>query len=486
MLLGEFFAPKGHFLKGFHSMKRFIGDKQFYKMIFAVALPIIIQNAITNFVSLLDNIMVGSLSTEAMTGVSIVNQLFFVFNLTVFGAISAAGIFTAQYHGLGDSNGEKHTFRFKFLIILIGVAVGIGLFVFYGKELISLFINTNAEFDVTDPEKTMAYALDYLKIMIIGLLPFALSQVYSSTLRETGETLLPMISSVISVSTNFILNYLLIFGKFGLTPLGVEGAAIATVIARFVELAILVLWTHINKKRCPFIVGALKSLYIPSKLVRQITVRGLPLMMNEFLWALGVTVTNQCYSTRGLDALAAINIASTLNNLFSIVFLSMGSVIAIIVGNQLGAGETEKAQDTDRKLIALSFMSAVGMGILLAGFAPIFPLFYNTTQSVRSLATYIIIAFAVLMPFHSLAHASYFTLRSGGQVMITILFDSVFMWVIAIPVARLLADFTKISIKILFPICHGLEAIKAFLGLWLVGKKTWVKQLVSRSEKEKN
>lgn len=467
-------------------MKRFIGDKQFYKMVFAVALPIIIQNAITNFVNLLDNIMVGSLNTEAMTGVSIVNQLFFVFNLTVFGAISAAGIFTAQYHGLGDSTGEKYTFRFKFLIILIGVIVGIGLFVFYGEELISLFINSNAEFDATDPEKTMTYALDYLKIMIIGLLPFALSQVYSSTLRETGETLLPMISSVISVATNFILNYLLIFGKFGLPRLGVEGAAIATVTARFVELTVLVLWTHLNKKRCPFIVGALRSLYIPAKLVARITVRGLPLMMNEFLWALGVTVTNQCYSTRGLDALAAINIASTINNLFSIVFLSMGSVIAIIVGNQLGAGETEKAQDTDRKLIALSFVSAVVMAIMLIGFAPVFPLFYNTTQSVRSLAAYLIMIFAATMPFHALAHASYFTLRSGGQVMITILFDSVFMWVLAIPVARLLADLTKISIKILFPICHGLEAIKAFLGLWLVGRKTWVKQLVSRSEKEKN
>ncbi|MBE6606991.1 MAG: MATE family efflux transporter [Ruminococcaceae bacterium] len=465
-------------------MKRFIGDKQFYKMVFAVALPIIIQNAITNFVNLLDNIMVGSLCTEAMTGVSIVNQLFFVFNLTVFGAVSAAGIFTAQYHGLKDYKGETYTFRFKFLILLIGCAVGIVLFLIYGRELISFFISAEANVDTTDPAKTMEYATDYLRIMMFGLLPFAMSQVYSSTLRETGETVVPMFSSVVSVSINFILNYLLIFGKLGLPCLGVKGAAIATVVARFAELAILVLWTHLHSKRYPFIIGALRSPYIPGKLVAQITVRGLPLMLNEFLWAMGVTITNQCYSTRGLDALAAINIASTINNLFNIVFLSMGSVIAIIVGNQLGAGESEKALDTDRKLIVLSVMSAVGMGILLIGFAPIFPLFYNTTQNVRSLATYLIMIFAAIMPFHALAHASYFTLRSGGQVFITILFDSVFMWVVAIPVARVLADFTKIGIKLLFPICHGLEAVKAFLGLWLVNKKTWVKQLVSRSEKE--
>ncbi len=467
-------------------MKRFIGDKQFYKMVFAVALPIIIQNAITNFVNLLDNIMVGRLGTEAMTGVSIVNQLFFVFNLTIFGAISAAGIFTAQYHGLQDYKGEKYTFRFKFLIILIGCAIGIGLFILCDKELITFFINSNSEYDATDPTKTMGYALDYMKIMLIGLVPYAVSQVYSSTLRETGETVIPMISSVISVSANFVLNYLLIFGALGLPRLGVKGAATATVIARFAELAILVLWTHLHSRRCPFIVGALRSPYIPAKLIAQITVRGLPLMLNEFLWSMGVTITNQCYSTRGLDALAAINIASTISNLFNIVFLSMGSVIAIIVGNQLGAGETQRAQDTDRKLIALSFMSAVGMGILLIGFAPIFPLLYNTTSTVRSLATYLIMIFAAVMPFHALAHASYFTLRSGGQVLITILFDSVFMWVIAIPVARLLADFTNIGIKLLFPICHGLEAIKAFLGLALVNKKTWVKQLVSQTEKKKN
>lgn len=465
-------------------MRKFIGDKQFYKMVFAVALPIIIQNAITNFVNLLDNIMVGRLGTEAMTGVSIVNQLFFVFNLTVFGAVSAAGIFTAQYHGLQDYKGEKYTFRFKFLIILIGSVIGIALLVLYDRELITFFISSNAEFDTTDPTKTMEHALDYLKIMLIGLIPYAISQVYSSTLRETGETVIPMISSVISVATNFILNYLLIFGIWFFPTLGVKGAAIATVIARFAELAILVIWTHLHTRRCPFIVGALKSPYIPGKLIAQISVRGLPLMLNEFLWSMGVTITNQCYSTRGLDALAAINIASTINNLFNIVFLSMGSVIAIIVGNQLGAGETEKAQDTDRKLIALSLISAVGMGILLIGFAPIFPLLYNTTDTVRSLATYLIIIFAAVMPFHALAHASYFTLRSGGQVLITILFDSVFMWVVAIPTARLFADLTKIGIKLLFPICHGLEAIKAFLGLALVSRKTWVKQLVSQSDKQ--
>ena len=464
-------------------MKKFIGDKGFYKMIFAVALPIIIQNAITNFVSLLDNIMVGRLGTDAMTGVSIINQLFFVFNLTIFGAVSAAGIFTAQYYGLKDAKGQTYTFRFKLYMILLGCLAGVGIFVFFGRPLISSFIHSGSE--AVDQIATMEYAADYMKIMLIGLLPYSLSQVYASTLRETGETVIPMKASVVSVVTNFVLNYVLIFGAFGLPALGVKGAAIATVVARFVELVILFLWTHLHSDNCQFIVGAYRSPYIPAGLMLQIVIRGLPLMVNELLWSMGVTVTNQCYSTRGLDALAAINIASTISNLFNIVFLSMGSVIAIIVGRQLGAGEKELAIDTDRKLIALSFTSAVTMGLMLIGVAPFFPLLYNTTETVQSLATYLIIMFAIMMPFHSLAHASYFTIRSGGQVFITILFDSVFMWVVAIPVAKLLSGLTSMGIKLLFPICHGLEAIKAGIGIWLVGKKTWVRRLVSNTDEKR-
>ena len=462
--------------------KKFIGTRDFYKKVLVLMIPIMIQNGITNLVNMLDNIMVGQVGQAEMTGVAVTNQLFFVFNLTIFGAISAAGIFTAQYHGLSDYKGEMHTFRFKFIVVVLGSIIGIVLFIFGGEALINTFIHDSA--GDADPVLTMKYAKEYLTLMLWGLIPYAVSQAYASNLRETGKTMPPMVASVIAVATNLVLNYVLIFGKLGAPAMGAKGAAIATVISRFAEVIILVVWTHVNYKKCRFIVGAYRSPYIPGKLVWQITLKGMPLMVNEMLWSMGVTIINQCYSTRGLDALAAINIASTINNLFSIVFLSMGSVIAIIVGNQLGAGELEKAKDTDRKLIALSFTGAVVMAAILVGFARVFPMFYNTTEAVRELAAYIITVFALVMPAHALAHGSYFTLRSGGQVMVTILFDSVFMWVIAIPVARILADFTTMSIHYLFPICHGLEIIKAVLGLILVARKGWVKQLVSNAKDE--
>ncbi len=460
------------------NVRKYFGDRRFYKMVLTIAVPIMIQNGITNFVSLLDNVMVGQLGTEAMSAVSIVNNLIFVFYLLIFGAISSAGIFTAQYHGYKDINGVKYTFRFKFIIIMIASLATLAAFGLAGDSLISLFLHESES--GSDLELTMSYAKKYLEIMLIGLVPYAISQAYASTLRETGETILPMIGSICAVLTNFVLNYILIFGKFGAPELGVNGAAIATVISRFVEMGILVIWTHVNTEKCPFIKGAYRSPYIPAALNKDIIIRGLPLLFNELMWSAGVTITTQCYSTRGLDVVAALNISTTINNVFNVVYLALGSAIAIVVGNLLGAAKLEEARDTDRKMIAFSVMCSIAMGVLLTAFSGLIPLMYNTTDEVRGLATYMMIVLACVMPFGAYAHGAYFTLRSGGRVMITLLFDSVYMWVIVIPTALILSRATSISILWLYPICHGLEVFKAIFGAVILKKCNWVKQLVGK------
>ncbi|MBO5898209.1 MAG: MATE family efflux transporter, partial [Clostridia bacterium] len=264
----------------------------------------------------------------------------------------------------------------------------------------------------------------------------------------------------------------------GAPALGVQGAAIATVISRFVELGILVLWGHTHTAACPYLVGAYRSLYMPSTLTRQIAVKGLPLMANEVFWAIAITMRNQCYSTRGLEVVAAQNIGTTVINLFSVVYLALGSAIAIVVGNQLGAGEIERARDTDRKMIAFSVTCAGGIGLLLIGVAQVFPLLYNSPDSVRSLATYMIVISGCAMPFFSYAHAAYFTLRSGGRVGITFLFDSVYMWVIVVPAVLLLSRFTDISIHWLFIAGNLAEVLKCIFGFIFLRKINWARQLV--------
>ena len=458
-------------------LKKYIGDKSFYKRVLTIAVPIMIQTGITNFVSLLDNIMVGRLGTESMSGVSIVNQFIFIFNLLIFGAVSAAGIFTAQYHGNGDIEGEKYTFRFKFLMNVIAATVGIIVFAAFDDVLISLFLHSgSAEGDLA---LTLEYGKSYLKIMLIGLIPYALSQVYASTMRETGETIMPMVASVVAVGSNFILNYILIFGKLGFPPLNAEGAAIATVISRFAELAILIIWAHTHKAKCSYLFGVYRSLYIPKTLFISIILKGLPLMLNELFWALAITLRNQCYSTRGLDVVAAQNISSTIVNLFNVVYMAIGSSIAIIVGNELGAGRLDGARDTARKMLAFSVTCSTALGVVMIIFSNIFPAVYNTTDSVRSLAAFMIIISAVTMPFCACAHSSYFTMRSGGKVLITILFDSVYMWVLVLPLSFILSYFTGMNIHLMFAICQSTEAIKAALGLAVLKKGTWVRQLVA-------
>ncbi len=458
-------------------LKQFIGDKAFYRRVFQIAIPIIIQNGITNFVSLLDNIMIGQVGTVQMSGVAIVNQLMFVFNLCIFGATSGAGIFTAQFYGSHDNEGVRYTFRFKMLIGIVLSALGIGAFCLAGSPLIQLYLKGDG--NTADAASTLAYGLDYLKVMLWGLVPFALSNAYSGTLRETNQTLVPMLAGVVAVFVNLVLNYILIFGHFGAPTMGVRGAAIATVISRYVELAIVAGWTHLHSVDNPFIVGAYRSLRIPAALTRQITVKGMPLLINEALWSVGMATINQCYSTRGLDVVAATNISSTLNNLSSIVYLAMGNVVGIIVGQQLGSGADRKTvQDTDRKLIFTSVVSCLLFGCLMAALSGVFPLFYNTTQDVRNLATKLICIMAIIMPFHAYAHATYFTLRSGGQTMVTFLFDSCFVWVCSVPLAFCLSRFTGLPIVPLFAICQSCELLKCLLGAYMLRKGTWIQNLV--------
>ena len=457
-------------------LHRYIGDRAFYRRALGIAIPIIIQNGITNFVSLLDNIMVGQVGTVSMSGVSIVNGLIFVFNLCIFGASSGAGIFTAQFHGCDDSEGVRHTFRFKFLICLVISALGCAVFLGLDEFLIGLYLTGDG--DPATAAQILSEGRRYLQVMVWGFLPFALTQAYAGTLKETGNTMVPMVAGICATLINLVGNYILIFGHFGAPALGVAGAALATVISRFAELAIVALWTHRHKDRAAYIEGAFRSLRIPGKLLKAITVKGMPLLVNEFLWASGMALLNQCYSTCGLDVVPAQNISSTLFQLSSVVFLSLGNAVGIIMGQMLGAGNSKsQVRDANRKLLFASIVSGLVFGCVMAAVSSLFPLLYNTTDSVRQLATGLICINAVMMPFNSYTNATYFTLRSGGQTMVTFLFDSCFVCGVSVPVAFCLSRFTGLSIIPLFIICQSLELLKCAIGAYMLRQGKWIQNL---------
>lgn len=457
--------------------KKLFGDRAFYAMALGVAVPMMIQNGITNFVGLLDNIMVGRVGTEQMSGIAIVNQLMLVFNLAIFGAISGVGIFGAQFYGCKNHRGVRHTFRFKVYACALIVLLGILLFLAGGERLILLYLHGEGN-DAT-LYATLEYGKEYMLVMLFGLLPFGVEQIYTSTLRECGETRVPMAAGVTAVCVNLALNYLLIFGKLGLPRLGVAGAAIATVASRYVQAAIVVVWTHSHRERMPFIVGAYREFKIPGQLTGNIFKKGLPLMINEILWAAGMASLTQCYSMRGLDAVAALNISTTITNLFSVIYMAMGGAISIIVGQLLGAGKMEEAKDTDIRLIAFSVLSCVAIGGVLILIAPLFPRMYNTTGSVKALATALLRVAAACMPLAAFMHASYFTLRSGGKTIVTFLFDSVFLWCVSLPAAYVLSRFTGLPMVPLYLSCQLPDVIKCVIGFILVRKGVWLNNIVA-------
>ena len=455
---------------------RYFGDKAFYILVLSILIPIIIQNAITNFVNLLDNVMVGQIGTEQMSGVAIVNQLMFVFNLCVFGAISGAGIFSAQFYGAKDLEGVRSCFRYKIIVGAILVSAAAVVFTLFGRQLISSYLN-----DADAPEQlavTMHHALQYLRIMLWGLLPIALTQIYAGTLRDCGKTRLPMTAGIVAVFVNLVFNWLLIFDHFGFKGMGVRGAALATVISRYVELGIVTVFTHTKSDQYPFSKGLYRTLRIPGELIRGITVKGMPLLVNEALWSIGMAKLTQSYSLRGLSVVAALNISSTISNLFAVAFLSMGSATAIIIGQTLGANELKEAREKARQLIVFSLLISLGSGLLLLALSGLIPHVYNTEASVRHLASRLLQVYALCMPIFSFANSTYFILRSGGKTGLTFIFDSGFTWVICVPLAMLLIHYTTLETVTVYLIVQLSDIIKCAMGYSMLRKGIWVNNMV--------
>ena len=460
-----------------NKLYKLIGNKEFYKMVLLIAVPIMIQNGITNFVSLLDNIMIGQVGTEQMSGVAIVNQLIFVYNLCIFGGVSGAGIFTAQYYGQGNYEGVRQTMRFKLWMVLIITFLTSILFFTTGSYLIYSYLKGDGAAESI--EATLIYGKQYLAIMLVGLPAFAIVQVYSSTLRECGQTILPMKAGIVAIFVNLILNYILIYGKWGMPVLGVCGAAIATVISRYVEMLIIVFQVHMKNDNYSFVKGLYSTLKIPRDLILSIIKKGSPLLFNETLWAAGMAMLTQCYSVRGLNVVAGLNVSNTINNVFNIVFIALGDSVAIIVGQLLGAGKMKEARDTDNKMIAFSVTCCTGVAIIMFIMAPLFPKLYNINNEAQQLAQYFIMATAFFMPQNAFLHATYFTLRSGGKTIITFLFDSVFIWCVSVLIAYILSRFTNFTVILVYIMVQFGDIIKCIIGFILVKKGIWLQNIVT-------
>ena len=458
--------------------KRWFGTADFYRMVLAVAVPVILQSAVTNFVNMLDNMMIGQVGTLQMSAVSIVNQLLFIFNITVFGCVNAAGIFSAQYYGKNDMDGVRNCLRLKLLIGVIVSAAAVAVFTLGADSLVSLYLDGNMN-SAADIAATLVMGREYLMIMVFGLPAFAFSQCVSSTMRDSGETMIPMISSFIAVGINFVFNFILIFGHLGFPRMGIHGAALATVISRYAELFFIIFSAVRSREKMVFFQDIFRKVSIPLSLVKNVALKGTPLIVNEFLWSIGMAGITQCYSTRGLEAVAALNIYSTVNGLFIIFAIGMGTALGIIVGQQLGAGDIETAKQYDIWMLVFSICVSAGVGVFLWLTAPVYPQFYNTSDAIRASAVQLLRVAAVMSPFHAVNNACYFTMRCGGKTLITFLSDGFYTTSISWLTAFILSRFTSLDLLAMLIFVSLADVIKAVVGVILVESGIWINNLVA-------
>ena len=465
-------------------MKKILSDerKALYIRALALAMPMMIQNGITNAVILVDSLMVGSLGTESTTGVSIGGQLIFVFNLAIFGALSGPGIFCAQYFGNNDVEGVRKTFRLKIWTILVTVLAGLAVFWFFGDFFIRLYLTGQAE--NIDPVLAMTKAREYIRIMLIGFFPFALTQAYSSTLRENNESFIPMVANICAVVTDVLFNYMLIFGKLGFPALGVQGAAIATVISRFVECSVIVIWSHLKREKYTFLKGVYRTLLVEKNVAIPVIKKSIPITVNEFLWSAGIITTNQLFSRRSLSVVPALGISNALTNVLNVVFVNMGAAVGIIIGQMLGAGEIKNIKKKASSLMWFTAFLSIGLSAILLAVAPLFPRIYDVTEDVKSMASAFIMIVAIFFPLQGFLNAQYFTIRSGGKTFITFLADSGFTWLVVVGVDYLLVKYTSLNIYVIFAISQALDLLKVLFGAYLIRKGIWITNLVKVEGKE--
>lgn len=458
--------------------EKWIGDKNFYRKVMIILIPMIIQQGVTNLVNLLDNVMVGQLGTESISGVAVANQLIFIFNLMIFGLLAGASIFGAQFFGKGDYKGFQETVHFRLISGLLLAAGAWIVFRIYGIRLCELYLGGSEE------TGTLNVAGQYLDIICWQFVPFVLVQATGSAVKDGGETATPMQASVLAIFANLILNYLLIYGKLGMPQMGVRGAALATVIARYLELLFLLASVVRKKEEFVYLKGLMRNIRISRGVLVNILITGAPLFLNETLWSMGTTMVNSCYAARGMQAVAATNINATVWNLFGIVLMAMGNAIGIMAGQKLGANDNDGAKDLVRKLMFLTVIVNIGIGLIIIAISGLIPQIYNTEPEVRSIATHLLQIAGAMLPITAYVNATYFTLRSGGKTVITFFFDCGFTWVICLPVAWILCHYTSLSVIWIYFAVTATDIVKAIIGTILIKSGIWINNVLVSIQNE--
>jgi putative MATE family efflux protein len=439
----------------------------------SVALPVILQQLITGMVSLIDNFMVAGLGDVSMASVNVSNQLTFTFIVIVNVMCGAGGIYLAQFKGARDINGMQHAYRFKALFALLVSTVYFALCWLIPEKMLGMMTIGNSE-----RVKIIAAGADYLRITSFALFPIALSSAIGSAFRETGTPKIPLIISAAATLVNTFGNWLLIYGNLGIPRLEIQGAAIATVIARYFEVGVFLFYVH--REKTNFFIGFLSLFKINGRLVKEILLKSVMMFLSEISWIGSETVITALYNGRGgAETVAGMAAGYTIANILFLLFGGIWTVSAVIIGGDLGAGKLNEARQKAVWIKSGAVVAGAVVAVLGAGLAILLiPLvFSNLTEDARRISLGLVFVILVYLPLWCLLNALFAISRSGGDAAMGMYADVSVSLFLLVPGAFILALLTDIGPVTMFAVLKTTDVIKYFIARYFFNKERWVRNL---------
>lgn len=444
-------------------------DTTFLKKVMTIALPVAMQGMLNTVVNLVDNLMIGSLGSTAIASVGLANKVFFVFTLLVFGVASGSGVLAAQYWGNQDVKNIRKVLGVGLVISLAGAI----LFLIPARLKPQLMMRI-----FTTSQASIEMGAAYLAVAALSYPCTAISNTYVAMLRAVNRVKAPVVISCVAILVNIVFNYTLIYGKFGVPALGVVGAAIATLIARVVEVILIILVVYLGKTP---LACRLKELFgYSGEFLRQFFRTATPVICNEFVWGLGVTIYSMAYGRMGDDAVAAITIATTIQDIAVVLFQGLSAATAVILGNEMGAGKLKKAELYARYIFILQFILTIFAAILIIALRwRIISLYQpGISDEVAMSVNRCLLMFALFTPAKMFNFVNIVgVLRSGGDTMMCLFIDTSGVWFIGIPLAFIGGLVLKQPIHIVYGMVMLEEVYKAAIGYWRYRQKKWLRNL---------
>jgi len=442
--------------------------KTYYKRLKEIAFPISIQNLLASSLSFVDTIMIGQLGVNQIAGVGLGNQIYFLISVLFFGVSSGSAIFISQYWGAGNKDGIQKALGISLVISLIASSIFAILSIFTPRFLIGLF---------TDNLPVIQIGSEYLKIVGISYIFSAVSLVTSTTMRSTGNAKTPLYISLISLSSNALFNYLLIFGIWIFPKWGVSGAAVSTSFARMLEMILLLVIAH--KKNSPAKIIFKKAILGLKKEFKTVFLKtSLPVILNECFWSLGMTAYKVVYAHMGIDVLASINISESIQNLFFVFLMSIGNAVAIIIGITIGKKNYDQAQKYAVWSLKTALITGVFFGGLMALFSPIIPRIFNIPEDITRMTTLSLLLISIVTPIKS-ANMTIIVgiLRSGGDTKFSLFTEMSGVWLVGVPIAFISGIILQLPIYYVLLLTGFEELFKFLVGIPRILKRKWMNDL---------